>query len=165
MSEELSSRHTSSNSGSEIETYRSSGKNTNSKLVQPRITTVNEEDEDKEVSASSNDGETDPIDAASRKAFSSTALYLQSELEASGNELALLEKLNDASIVKYEGLSRQAQDMLVHAYKIKQTCNEMETQLAEVDSLVESINSLEQVAQELDRYSQQLEAKFRKLLR
>ncbi|KAJ2437745.1 RalA-binding protein 1 [Coemansia sp. RSA 2424] len=107
----------------------------------------------------------DSIDAASRKAFSSTALYLQSELEATGSDLQLLEKLNDASIAKYEGLSRQAQDMLVHAYKVKQTYNEMETQVAEVDSLVESINSLEQVAMELDRYSLQLEAKFQKLLK
>ncbi|KAJ2082093.1 RalA-binding protein 1 [Coemansia sp. RSA 455] len=105
------------------------------------------------------------IDAASRKAFGSTALYLQSELEATGSDLQLLEKLNDASIAKYEGLSRQAQDMLVHAYKVKQTYNEMETQVAEVDSLVESINSLEQVAMELDRYSLQLEAKFQKLLK
>ncbi|KAJ2499776.1 RalA-binding protein 1 [Coemansia sp. RSA 2052] len=107
----------------------------------------------------------DSIDAASRKAFSSTALYLQSELEATGSDLQLLEKLNDASIAKYEGLSRQAQDMLVHAYKVKQTYNEMETQVAEVDSLVESINSFEQVAMELDRYSLQLEAKFQKLLK
>ncbi|KAJ2799372.1 RalA-binding protein 1 [Coemansia furcata] len=107
----------------------------------------------------------DSIDAASRKAFGSTALYLRSELEATGSDLQLLEKLNDASIAKYEGLSRQAQDMLVHAYKVKQTYNEMEGQLAEVDSLVESINSLEQVAMELDRYSLQLEAKFQKLLK
>ncbi|KAJ2058606.1 RalA-binding protein 1 [Coemansia sp. S146] len=107
----------------------------------------------------------DSIDTASRKAFGSTALYLQSELEATGSDLQLLEKLNDASITKYEGLSRQAQDMLVHAYKVKQTYNEMETQVAEVDSLVESINSLEQVTMELDRYSLQLEAKFQKLLK
>ncbi|KAJ2486532.1 RalA-binding protein 1 [Coemansia sp. RSA 2320] len=105
------------------------------------------------------------IDAASRKAFGSTALYLQSELEATGSDLQLLEKLNDASIAKYEGLSRQAQDMLVHAYKVKQTYNEMEAQIADVDSLVESINSLEQVARELDRYSLQLEEKFQKLLK
>ncbi|KAJ1816870.1 RalA-binding protein 1 [Coemansia sp. RSA 2671] len=105
------------------------------------------------------------IDVASRKAFGSTALYLQSELEATGSDLQLLEKLNDASISKYEGLSRQAQDMLVHAYKVKQTYNEMESQMAEVDSLVESINSLEKVAAELDRYSLQLEAKFQKLLK
>ncbi|KAJ2745271.1 RalA-binding protein 1 [Coemansia sp. BCRC 34301] len=107
----------------------------------------------------------DSIDAASRKAFSSTALYLQSELEATGSDLQLLEKLNDASIAKYEGLSRQAQDMLVYAYKVKQAYNEMETHVAEVDSLVESINGLEQVAMELDRYSLQLEAKFQKLLK
>ncbi|KAJ1784264.1 hypothetical protein LPJ59_006392 [Coemansia sp. RSA 2399] len=108
---------------------------------------------------------TDSIDAASRKAFGSVALFLQSELEASGSEISLLEKLNDASITKYEELSCQAQDMLVHAYKIKQTYNEMEAQMAEVDSLVVSIDSLEQVAQELDRYSQQLEGKFQNLLR
>ncbi|KAJ2239290.1 hypothetical protein GGH98_006278, partial [Coemansia sp. RSA 454] len=60
-------------------------------------------------------------------------------------------KLNDASITKYEGLSRQAQDMLVHAYKIKQTYNEMTLQIAQVDSLVESVDTLEHVAQELDR--------------
>ncbi|KAJ2488984.1 RalA-binding protein 1 [Coemansia sp. RSA 2050] len=104
------------------------------------------------------------IDVASRKAFNSTALYLQSELEATGGDLQLLEKLNDTSISKYEGLSRQAQDMLVHAYKVKQTYNEMKIQMAEVDDLLESINSLEKVAMELDRYSLQLMAKFQKLL-
>ncbi|KAJ2376638.1 biogenesis of lysosome- organelles complex 1 subunit 2 [Coemansia sp. RSA 2607] len=107
----------------------------------------------------------DAIQEAARKAFTSTSLYLQSELESSVSDLQLLEKLNDASITKYEGLSRQAQDMLVHAYKIKQTYNEMETQMSEVTALVESIDSLEQVADELDRYSQQLEAKFQRLLK
>ncbi|KAJ1723188.1 biogenesis of lysosome- organelles complex 1 subunit 2 [Coemansia erecta] len=113
----------------------------------------------------SNDVSADTIEEAARKAFSSTSLYLQSELESSVSDLQLLEKLNDASIAKYEGLSRQAQDMLVHAYKIKQTYNEMETQMSEVTALVESIDSLEQVADELDRYSQQLEAKFQRLLK
>ncbi|KAJ2724275.1 RalA-binding protein 1 [Coemansia sp. Benny D115] len=107
----------------------------------------------------------DTIDSASRRAFNSTALYLQSELESSASDLQLLEKLNDASISKYEGISRQAQDMLVHAYKVKQTYNEMETQMAEIDALVESIDNLEQVAQELDRYSLQIEAKFQRLLK
>ncbi|KAJ2785390.1 biogenesis of lysosome- organelles complex 1 subunit 2 [Coemansia interrupta] len=113
----------------------------------------------------SDDVSADAIEEAARKAFSSTSLYLQSELESSVSDLQLLEKLNDASITKYEGLSRQAQDMLVHAYKIKQTYNEMETQMSEVAALVESIDSLEQVADELDRYSQQLEAKFQRLLK
>ncbi|KAJ1889672.1 hypothetical protein LPJ66_007910, partial [Kickxella alabastrina] len=67
----------------------------------------------------------DTIESASRRAFKSTALYLQAELESAGSDIHLLEKLNDASIAKYEGISRQAQDMLVHAYKIKQTYNEM----------------------------------------
>ncbi|KAJ1760325.1 biogenesis of lysosome- organelles complex 1 subunit 2 [Coemansia sp. RSA 1752] len=107
----------------------------------------------------------DSVDAAARRAFGSTTQYLQAELEASGSDLGLLEKLNDASITKYEGLSRQAQDMLVHAYKIKQTYNEMTLQIAQVDSLVESVDTLEHVAQELDRYSLQLEAKFQKLLK
>ncbi|KAJ2613873.1 hypothetical protein H4S08_001995 [Coemansia sp. RSA 1365] len=71
------------------------------------------------------------IDATSQRAFDSIANYLQSELEASASDLNLLEKLNDASINKYEGLSRQAQDMLVHAYKIKQTYNEMQPHIAE----------------------------------
>ncbi|KAJ2497539.1 hypothetical protein GGH96_005032 [Coemansia sp. RSA 1972] len=75
----------------------------------------------------------DSVDAAARRAFGSTTQYLQAELEASGSDLGLLEKLNDASIAKYEGLSRQAQDMLVHAYKIKQTYNEMTSQIAQVD--------------------------------
>ncbi|KAJ2312300.1 biogenesis of lysosome- organelles complex 1 subunit 2, partial [Coemansia sp. RSA 2702] len=100
----------------------------------------------------------DTVDAASQRAFDSMAQYLQAELEASGSDLTLLEKLNDASIEKYEGLSRQAQDMLVHAYKVKQTYNEMKAQVAEVDSLAESVDNLEQVALELDRYSVQLEA-------
>ncbi|KAJ2435504.1 biogenesis of lysosome- organelles complex 1 subunit 2 [Coemansia sp. RSA 2440] len=107
----------------------------------------------------------DSVDAAARRAFGSTTQYLQAELEASGSDLGLLEKLNDASITKYEGLSRQAQVMLVHAYKIKQTYNEMTLQIAQVDSLVESVDTLEHVAQELDRYSLQLEAKFQKLLK
>ncbi|KAJ2593298.1 hypothetical protein H4R99_006136, partial [Coemansia sp. RSA 1722] len=63
------------------------------------------------------------------------------------------------------GISRQAQDMLVHAYKIKQTYNEMEAQIAEVDALVDSIKNLEEVADELDRYSLQIEAKFQRLLK
>ncbi|KAJ2842707.1 biogenesis of lysosome- organelles complex 1 subunit 2 [Coemansia erecta] len=113
----------------------------------------------------SGSGSTDSIDAASRKAFGSVALFLQSELEASGSEISLLEKLNDASITKYEELSCQAQDMLVHAYKIKQTYNEMEAQMAEVDNLVVSIDILEQISQELDRYSQQLEGKFQNLFK
>ncbi|KAJ2159460.1 hypothetical protein GGF46_003004 [Coemansia sp. RSA 552] len=104
-------------------------------------------------------------EAASRQAFDSMSRYLQAELEVSGSDLGLLEKLNDASIAKYEGMSRQAQDMLVHAYKIKQTYNEMKTQVAEVESLVGSVNKLEQVALELDRYSQLLEAKFQQLLK
>ncbi|KAJ2080021.1 biogenesis of lysosome- organelles complex 1 subunit 2 [Coemansia sp. RSA 988] len=107
----------------------------------------------------------DNIDATSQRAFDSMASYLQSELEASASDLSLLEKLNDASINKYEGLSRQAQDMLVHAYKIKQTYNEMQLHIAEVGTLVESVGHLEKVAQELDRYSQQLEAKFQNLLK
>ncbi|KAJ2798225.1 biogenesis of lysosome- organelles complex 1 subunit 2 [Coemansia guatemalensis] len=107
----------------------------------------------------------DNIDATSRRAFDSMASYLQSELEASGGDLSLLEKLNDASINKYEGLSRQAQDMLVHAYKIKQTYNEMQPHIAEVNTLAESVEHLEKVAQELDRFSLQLEAKFQKLLK
>ncbi|KAJ2710513.1 hypothetical protein H4R19_003710, partial [Coemansia spiralis] len=61
------------------------------------------------------------VDGASRRAFDSMAQYLQAELEATVGDLGLLETLNSASIEKYEGLSRQAQDMLVHAYKIKQT--------------------------------------------
>ncbi|KAJ2552194.1 hypothetical protein EV175_003409, partial [Coemansia sp. RSA 1933] len=100
-----------------------------------------------DMSSDNRNDDTDAIDAASRKAFGSVALFLQSELEASGSEISLLEKLNDASISKYEELSCQAQDMLVHAYKIKQTYNEMEAQMAEVDSLVVSIDNLEQVAQ------------------
>ncbi|KAJ2751615.1 biogenesis of lysosome- organelles complex 1 subunit 2 [Coemansia nantahalensis] len=107
----------------------------------------------------------DAIDAASRRAFDSMARYLQAELGATASDLGLLEALNDASIEKYEGLSRQAQDMLAHAYKIKQTHIEMKAQIAEVDGLVKSIDSLEQVAQELDRYSLLLEAKFQQLLR
>ncbi|KAJ2783089.1 biogenesis of lysosome- organelles complex 1 subunit 2 [Coemansia javaensis] len=103
------------------------------------------------------------VDAASQRAFDSMAQYLQAELESSASDLGLLEALNDASIEKYEGMSRQAQDMLAHAYKIKQTHNEMKAHIAEVDSLVESIDGLEQVAQELDRYSLQLENKFRQL--
>ncbi|KAJ1735160.1 biogenesis of lysosome- organelles complex 1 subunit 2 [Coemansia biformis] len=107
----------------------------------------------------------DTVDAVSRRAFDSVALYLQAELKVTAADLGLLETLNDASIEKYEGLSRQAQDMLVHAYKIKQTYNEMKAQIAEVDSLVESIDGLERVAQELDRYSLLLEAKFQRLLK
>ncbi|KAJ1827103.1 RalA-binding protein 1, partial [Coemansia sp. RSA 2599] len=102
----------------------------------------------------------DTIDSATQRAFNSTSLYLQSELETSVSDLQLLEKLNDASIAKYEGISRQAQDMLVHAYKIKQTYNEMEAQISEIDALVESIKNLEQVADELDRYSLQIEANW-----
>lgn len=119
-------------------------------------------------SSSSNNGnhndKDESIETTSRKAFDSTALYLQSELEASGSELHLLEKLNDASVTKYEGLSRQAQDMLVHAFKVKQIYNEMEVQIVQVESLAKSIDDLEQVAMELDKYSGQLEAKFKKLL-
>ncbi|KAI8325354.1 hypothetical protein GQ54DRAFT_295588 [Martensiomyces pterosporus] len=105
------------------------------------------------------------IEAASQKAFNSTALYLQAELEATGSDLHLLEKLNDASIAKYEGVSRQAQDMLVHASKTKQIYKEMEAQMAEIDGLVQSIDDLEQMALELDGYSLQLEAKFQALLK
>ncbi|KAJ1847386.1 hypothetical protein H4R99_008555, partial [Coemansia sp. RSA 1722] len=54
----------------------------------------------------------DTIESATQRAFNSTSLYLQSELETSVSDLQLLEKLNDASITKYEGISRQAQDML-----------------------------------------------------
>ncbi|KAJ2455258.1 biogenesis of lysosome- organelles complex 1 subunit 2 [Coemansia sp. RSA 2336] len=104
------------------------------------------------------------IEAASGQAFDSVSQYLQAELEASGSDLSLLAKLNDTSIAKYEGLSRQAQDMLAHAYKIKQTYNEMEAQMVAVDNLVESIDNLEKVTRELDKYSLQLEAKFQKLL-
>ncbi|KAJ2342566.1 hypothetical protein IWW50_005421 [Coemansia erecta] len=121
--------------------------------------------EDHENTASASTAAPDSVDSASRRAFDSTTQYLQAELEASGSDLTLLEKLNDASISKYEGMSRQAQDMLVHAYKIKQTYNEMKSQISEVDSLVESVDNLERVAQELDRYSLQLEAKFQKLLK
>ncbi|KAJ1953742.1 biogenesis of lysosome- organelles complex 1 subunit 2 [Linderina pennispora] len=116
-------------------------------------------------STSSAPASADPIQNASKKAFHSSALYLQSELEASGNDLSLLEKLNDAAISKYEGVSRQTQDMLVHGYKIKQTYKEMEMQLAEIDDLVASIDSLEQMAQELDAYSLQLETRFKNLLK
>ncbi|PIA18073.1 hypothetical protein COEREDRAFT_6811 [Coemansia reversa NRRL 1564] len=113
----------------------------------------------------STSNKSESIDATSQRAFDSIASYLQSELEASASDLNLLEKLNDASINKYEGLSRQAQDMLVHAYKIKQTYNEMQPHIAEVDTLAKSVDHLEKVAQELDRYSLQLEAKFQKLLK
>ncbi|KAJ1963037.1 biogenesis of lysosome- organelles complex 1 subunit 2 [Dipsacomyces acuminosporus] len=120
---------------------------------------------DKQKASEAQTNANDKIEAASQKAFSSTAMYLQSELESAGGELHLLEKLNDASIAKYEGISRQAQDMLVHASKTKQIYKEMETQMAEIDNLVQSIDSLEQMALELDGYSQQLEAKFQSLLR
>ncbi|ORX74813.1 hypothetical protein DL89DRAFT_290287 [Linderina pennispora] len=91
------------------------------------------------TSTSSAPASADPIQNASKKAFHSSALYLQSELEA---------RLNDAAISKYEG----------------QTYKEMEMQLAEIDDLVASVDSLEQMAQELDAYSLQLETRFKNLL-
>ncbi|CAI7999595.1 Biogenesis of lysosome-related organelles complex 1 subunit 2 [Geodia barretti] len=128
---------------------------------------VKEEEKEKEetVEAEGSAGE----DVASERnaqcyeMFEKVAEYLNGELAATSEEYALLQRLNQITLNKYQDMTALASRLNEVSQRLNDKFVSLQPYCDQIDQVEASVSALEQTAYRLDAYCKRLEGKFRDL--
>lgn len=95
--------------------------------------------------------------------FSKLEIFLQGEVANSVEDYALLERMNSATSIKYEGMLKVAKSVVEGMHEVNGKFSELRPYLEQIEQIEQEVTVLEQAAYKLDGYAKRLEERFRKL--
>ena len=95
--------------------------------------------------------------------FTKFSQYMNGEIECTLEDYKLLERMNLATIEKYDGVLEMAKNTGNNLHLLNQKLCDLQPYLDEIETIESKVLALEQAAYKLDAYSKRLEERFRRL--
>lgn len=105
------------------------------------------------------------LQSLSSDMFHKMTAYLHAEVQGTVEDYMLLEKMNHATLAKYDGMLRTAHHTGNALHSVNQKFVHLLPYLEQIEQIENTVLSLEQAAYKLDAYTKRLEEKFRKVNR